>query len=101
MSKDKSPETRASYSPIMSASSTYHEEYGAECSPVQWEQETSVVDRMNFAAVYGFLSPRQAAAVETAIQMARFSEDPIPPLAVGFQADILFDDPAFRPELAE
>lgn len=96
--RSNNPESTKPHHSIMEVSRPYRAEYAHEVGRQEWD-ELDIVYRMNFAKVYGFLTPRQAAAFEEARAANAVSEDPLPPAGVGFLAEIYFEDNAFRPDL--
>lgn len=97
---NKNPETSSVFPRIMEAANPYHEEYRYEVERGEWS-ELDIVHKMNFAKVYGFLTPRQAAAFDAAVECNNNEEDPLPPVGVGFLAEGYFEDNTFRPDLTK
>jgi len=88
---------------ITATTREYHEEdYAPECSWYEWETVATSVDHMHAARVRGYLTPRQSAAVEYAIDyyhQHRSGEDKMAPVEAVMFADIVFEEPSFRPDL--
>jgi hypothetical protein len=95
---------------VRMACDKYYEEYGAECSRVEWEEVATHADRMSFASTYGKLTPRQSAAVEFALDVYKDDEyhsqmtdvnERVVPLEAALWADRFYFDPKFRPDLTD